>query len=233
MHEPSPLRSLPANRRDRWMLLDSLIACWHNSLDEPAGYTLDELRAAEASMGSAIPSALAEWYRSSGKRRSVWSRQDEFLAPEKLYMENDALIFYVENQSVVKWGIPTDKLAVEDPPVVVESVDHADEWIMQTDNLSKFAIYMFAYTLAFADNNAWIYGYAKPPLIQSISNRFPLFDFPKTWWTQTRLFGYDDLIIAIDGGDFVHACALSDTSLASFTNLASAETFDVYASSDG
>ena len=158
--------------------------------------------------------------------------QDEFLPPDRLHVQNDALIFYVENQAVVQWGIPMDQLAFDDPSVVVESVDGADHWIPQTDNLSKFAIYMFAYTLAFADVDSWVYGYAKPPLVDAIVSRFPMLDFPTTWWTQTRLFGYDDIIVAIDGTDHVHACAMSKAALAAFNALTTQGTFDMYASSD-
>ena len=232
MHEPSPLQSLPAMRRDRWTLLDSLIDRWCTSSAEPPGFTLDDVRTAERSLGFSIPSALTEWYCSSGKRRSVWSRQDEFLPPDRLHVQNDALIFYVENQAVVQWGIPMDQLALDDPSVVVESVDDADQWIPQTDKLSKFAIYMFAYTLAFADGDYWVYGYAKPPLVDTIVSRFPMLDFPTTWWTQTRLFGYDDIIVAIDGTDHVHACAVSKAALAAFNALTTQDTLDMYASSD-
>jgi len=98
--------------------------------------------------------------------------------------------------------------------------------------LSKFAIYMFAYTLAFADGDSWVYGYARAPLLESIVSRFPSLDFPDTWWTQTRLFGYDDLVLAIDGGDYVHACATSNSALKAFTEIVQSETFDLYASSD-
>ena len=68
------------------------------------------MQTAERTLGFAIPEALAEWYLASGKRRSVWSRQDDFLPPDQLRMHNDALIFYVENQGVVQWGIPADEL---------------------------------------------------------------------------------------------------------------------------
>jgi hypothetical protein len=233
MHEPSPLQSLPATRHDRWTLLDSLISRWHRPCDESTGFTLDDIRDAERSLGVAVPTALAEWYCASGLRRSVWSRQDEFRPPDRLYFHNDALIFYVENQGVVKWGIPTSDRAPDDPPVVVESVDDADIWIPQTENVSKFAIYMFAYTLAFADGDSWVYGFARSPLVETIMSQFPVLDFPSTWWTQTRLFGFEDLVVAIDGTDHVHACALSSAALAAFNTLTADDTFEVYASSDG
>jgi hypothetical protein len=233
MHEPSPLQSLPTMRRDRWTLLGSLLDRWCTRSTEPLGFTLDDVRNAERLLGFPIPTALAEWYCSSGKRRSVWSRQDDFLTPERLHVHNDALIFYVENQGVVQWGIPTEQLASDDPFVAVESVDDSDQWIPQTDNVSKFPIYMFAYTLAFADGDSWTYGYAKPPLVQTIVSRLPLLDFPTTWWTQTRLFGYDDLVVAIDGTDHVHACATSNAALAAFNALTTQDSFDMYASSDG
>lgn len=233
MNDPSPLLSLPTTRQNRWTLLDSLIHCWHPPQVGPVGYAREDVQNAERTLDLTIPEALAEWYLASGKRRSVWSRQDEFLPPEQLRMHNDALVFYVENQGVVQWGIPADELNLDDPSVVVESVDDASQWIPQTDNVSKFAIYMFGYTLAFADGDSWVYGYAKPPLIQTIVSRLPMLDFPTTWWTQTRLLGYDDLVVAIDGTDHVHACATSKAALAAFNTLTSHDTFDVYASADG
>ena len=233
MNEPSPLLSLPTTRHDRWALLDSLIDRWHLPHVGPAGYTREDVQTAERKLGFAIPEALAEWYFAYGKLRRVWSRQDEFLPPEQLRIHNDALIFYVENQGVVQWGIPSDDLKSDDPSVVVESVDDASQWIPQTDSVSKFAIYMFGYTLAFADGDSWTYGYAKPPLVETIVSRLPMLDFPTTWWTQTRLLGYDDLVVAIDGTNHVHACATSKASLEAFNALATQDTFDIYASSDG
>jgi len=138
----------------------------------------------------------------------------------------------VENQGVVIWGVPTVDLAKADPPVVVESLYNSDVWIPQTDNLSKFALYMFAYTLGFTGGNSWSYGFAKPPLVAKIVSRFPQLDFPTTWWTETRLFGYDDLVIAIDGTDHVHACATSQTALVAFNELTANDTFEMYASSE-
>lgn len=233
MNKSSPLLSLPTTRHDRWTLLDSLIERWHPPHAGPAGYTLEDVQTAERTLGFAIPAALAEWYFASGKRHPVWSRQDEFLPPEQLRMHNDALIFYVENQGVVQWGIPVDELESDDPSVVVESVDDASQWSPQTDNVSKFAIYMFGYTLTFADGDSWMYGYAKPPLVETIVSRLPMLEFPTTWWTQTRLLGYDDLVVAIDGTDHVHACATSKAALEAFIALATRDTFDIYASSDG
>ena len=106
-------------------------------------------------------------------------------------------------------------------------MDSADQQLVKVRDL-----YMFAYTLAFAEGDSWVYGYAKPTLTQLIPNRFPAFEFPDTWWTETRLFGYDDLVVAIDGTDHVHACATSNHSLAAFTELATPEKFDMHASSD-
>ena len=104
----------------------------------------------------------------------------------------------------------------------------------QTDNgFLKLAIYMFGYTLAFADGDSWMYGYAKPPLVEAIVSRLPTLEFPTSWWTQTRLLGYDDLIVAIDGTDHVHACATCKIALSAFSALTTRDTFDIYASSDG
>ena len=232
MNAPSPLLSLPATRRDRWVLLGSLIDHWHSPQAGRAGFTSSEVQTASRLLGLPIPSALAEWYCRFGKCRAVWSRQDEFLAPDRLRLHNDALVFYVENQGVVQWGIPADQLKSGDPPVVVQSVDDSSQWIAQTDKISEFAIYMFGYTLQFADCDNWLHGYARPPLVETVLSQLPMLEFPRTWWTEARLFGYDDLIVSIDGSDHIHACATSNAALQAFSRLTTKDTFEVYASSD-
>ncbi|KAI9133352.1 hypothetical protein [Acaryochloris sp. CCMEE 5410] len=179
MHETSPLQSLPSDYDARWTLLDTLIQRWypHQQKDLP-GYSLDELKSAQNIRGFPIPDALSYWYLANGKRYDVWCHQDHFLPPDQLYIHNNALIFYVENQGVVKWGIPEAELNVNDPSVVVESVDDSNIWVPQTNHVSRFAIYMLTYTLAFADGDAWIDGFAESPLLALIANTFPMLDFP-------------------------------------------------------
>lgn len=233
MHEPSPLQSFPFGFDARWALLDTLIQRWYTQRTDKPGYSHDELQIAQNVRGFPIPDALSCWYLAHGKRHDVWCNQDKFLPPDKLFMHNNALIFYIENQGVVEWGIPENELNVNDPSVVVEFVDESNTWIPQTNHVSLFAIHMFTYTLAFADSDTWLYGYAEPPLLASITNIFPMLEFPDKWWTETRIFGYEDLVIAIDGCDFVHACATSTNALKTFTQLTTPDNFDRYASSDG
>lgn len=168
----------------------------------------------------------------NGKARSVWSCQDEFLPPNRMHLQNEALIFYMENQAIVKWGIPIDLISADDPPVVVSSVEKADIWVPQTDNLSKFAIYMFAFSLQFSFRKSWVCGPAEPEMVQLITSRFPKLEFPDHWWTGDLLYGYDDLIVSISDGRYVHAVALSDDALSTFLKLATDETFEAVASSD-
>ena len=44
------------------------------------------------------------------------------LPPGEVSVEGGVLVFYVENQSVVRWGIRLSELGVDDPPVVVPVV---------------------------------------------------------------------------------------------------------------
>lgn len=230
MHEPSPLLQLPDGRFARWQLLSDLIAQWYRPLTVRSGYSRAEIETAQEKTGICLPVALTEWYALAGKRGAVWSQQDRFLPPECVFHEHDNLIFYVENQGVVSWGIPIDAAAEEDPPVVVHSVGREDEWLPQTDHVSKFALYMFSYNLMFANRNWWVYGHAQESLLGTIASTFPRLEFPDNWWTQSRLFGHWDLVIAADGADFVHVSALSCESLRTFTDLTTNENFDVQAS---
>src|SRR5690349_20206525 len=115
--------SLPVDRSERWHLLRSFANLWYEPLSERDGYDASDLDEAERQLGIRLPAAFREWYALAGRRPDIWSRQDHFLFPSELRVRDDTLVFYVENQAVVEWGIALSSLEEADPPVVVLGYD--------------------------------------------------------------------------------------------------------------
>lgn len=70
-------------------------------------------------VGIRLPHTLRQFYLAWGRRRDMTQTSYYLLNPEDLLIRANTLIFWVENQSVVYWGIPREALAEPDPPVVV------------------------------------------------------------------------------------------------------------------
>src|SRR4051812_42311075 len=128
MHAPSPMHVIPEGRAGRWDRLREFAGQWYRPLLPSDGDPASTLDDAEARLGVALPPALREWYGLAGRRDDIWSRQDAFLRPDELRVEDDRLIVYVENQAVVRWGIRIADGPFEDPPVSVSSVDEPGVW---------------------------------------------------------------------------------------------------------
>ena len=136
-----------AERKDRWSLLTDFVAEWYSPLQEDDGYSVKELDAAEQRLGLNLPLALREWYRLMGRRKDIVAMQNSLAAPEELEImeENGVLVFYCENQQVVKWGIQESALALADPPVWLDDSGlHTtrQEPVQENNTLSEFALQM-------------------------------------------------------------------------------------------
>ncbi len=83
------------------------------------GYDEATLQAAEARLGVHLPATLRNFYLAWGRREDLTQTSYYLLHPEDLLIRANTLIIWVENQSVLYWGIPRAALAEPDPPVVV------------------------------------------------------------------------------------------------------------------
>ncbi|WP_404868627.1 SMI1/KNR4 family protein [Kitasatospora griseola] len=115
------VRDLPAALADRaaaWRLIADIAAFWGTPLLPDGGCTDAELDAAEARLGLELPAALREAYRLIGNRPDLTGNQDTLLPPDRFYVDQDCLVYRVENQSCAYWGIPLAALDRADPPTV-------------------------------------------------------------------------------------------------------------------
>lgn len=229
---------VPERRTGRWELLQSLIAVWYPPVESDAGYSEDEVQAAEARLGMRLPAALREWYLAFGKRREVWSRQDMFLSLGDLDIDEGQLVFYAENQGVTRWGIPVSELTVEDPPVMVDT-DHAGgEWLQQSASVSGFALEMLVSALKFSYANCcWANGENNLEALQLIEAYYPRIPFPDWHWPAhpTRFYGDDQVIIETNGhpdGGWLWVAARTEPAFRQFEQCIQPAELEWSASSD-
>jgi hypothetical protein len=83
------------------------------------GWDEATIQAVEARLGLRLPNPLRRFYLAYGRRRDLTQANHPMLDPDELVVRADTLIFCVENQAVVYWGIQCEALEADDPPVVV------------------------------------------------------------------------------------------------------------------
>jgi hypothetical protein len=111
------LASALADRTAAWRFITDYAAAWQEPIRGGDGYEDEDLDAAEAQLGVRLPAALWEAYRLFGRRRDLTNIQDQLLTPESIRVREDGLVFRVENQSVMYWGLRLIDLGQPDPPV--------------------------------------------------------------------------------------------------------------------
>lgn len=103
-----------------------------------ANISAEEIGGAEARLGHKVPVILRQYYRIVGRDHLISAVYNRLLNPENLRIAGDVLVFAEENQCVVRWGIPVDRLSGPDPPVVQGQSDEATHWYPESEPLSGF-----------------------------------------------------------------------------------------------
>lgn len=85
------------------------------------GYNEADVQEAEARLGVRLPTKLRNFYLAWGKRKDMAEMVDPLLPLDYLEIRGDALLFWVENQPGIYWGISCEAFEEGDPPVVSDS----------------------------------------------------------------------------------------------------------------
>jgi hypothetical protein len=121
--------------------------------DAKLGLTNERIAEAEARLNLTLPQALKDLYTVVGASRDVMQADYQMLAPEKLRVDGDHLIFCEENQGLEDFGIPLARLArlAESPnPSVDLRRLHETRWFCEAGKLSAFLLGMMAWQVALA-----------------------------------------------------------------------------------
>ena len=98
-----------------------------------------------------LPYALREYYRLLGNLTSINKAHNVLLHFNDIYIEDNKLIFTIENQGVCYWGIDIKDLAIEDPPiyeVITVSNRNYLEGRIHSSKCSDFLVAMFYWQAA-------------------------------------------------------------------------------------
>jgi hypothetical protein len=103
-----------------WRFVRLFAARYATPIVDGDGFGEEELLAAEARLGFALPASLREAYALIGKRNDLTRSQDRLLTPDQVCVDDtgQVLVFRWECQHVAEWGIPLSAVAEPDPPVV-------------------------------------------------------------------------------------------------------------------
>jgi pimeloyl-ACP methyl ester carboxylesterase len=109
-----------------------------------------ELLAAEKQLGLRLPAALREYYRVAGRADDFNRAHDRLLRPADCTIESRKLVFMVENQAVILYGIPAGPQPIgDDPPVFMGYNDEPIRWYKVNGRCSAFLLVMLHVQAAF------------------------------------------------------------------------------------
>lgn len=212
------LRNVPQSRGERWNTLKIFFNGWFGPLGPADGYDEQSILAAANRLKLAFPPSLREWYALAGRRADVWSHQDHFLSPEELRIEDERLVIYVENQSVVSWAIPLEDMTHDDPPVFVSDPQDSEDWIEESPAVSMFALSQMLLNVKFAESTLYsANGEATRGSMIAIRRNYERLGLPDLNWPPgpTRIYGGQDLVIETNGESWIW---VSGRSFATFSD---------------
>jgi hypothetical protein len=100
--------------------------------------------ASESRLGVQLPAALRDYYLGIGGLRKLNAAHNRLLAPEGWFLNDGELVFMVENQGVLYWGVSATEPPDDDPPVSqgVNHLPQSIEWHPEHERCSEFLLMM-------------------------------------------------------------------------------------------
>jgi hypothetical protein len=159
-----------------------------------------------------VPQVLRDYYTSLGAHKGLNQTQDALVIPDtdepafyrlSNYLRDGYLVFYVENQAGVIWGVKADDVDQSDPPVYQSYDTGEDDWGQITGSVSHFiraqAHMQSAFNLPYSSEEFWE---ITADQLAVIADRFPSRGADSDLWTGMRFFGdWGSLIMVMREGD--------------------------------
>lgn len=164
------------------------------------GFSDIEIEMLEANLDARLPQSLRNYYLTLGKNEKVNFSHNRLLKPDdELNFSDDLyLVFYEENQAVVYWGIKSDDMLSDNPPVYGNYNPMSDEqtWEKDSDTVEDFLIVMSIYngTLGGLTFNAHSLNTVAPEVVTYIEQNWT--ELHNITHTPQRIFtnNFDDVI---------------------------------------
>ena len=111
----------------------------------PSGCGIKErdLETAEKHFGVRLPLALRDFYLGVGRLHRLNDAHNHLLVPKDWFLDGGKLVFLVENQAVVYWGVEAVQTPDDDPPVFQGvNLPEGVPWFPEHDRCSEFLLVM-------------------------------------------------------------------------------------------
>jgi hypothetical protein len=114
------------------------------SLPPAAGMNERSLARAERHFAVSLPEALRGFYLTLGNLHELNDAYNRLLAPKDWFIDDNKVVFMVENQAVVYWGVEATRSPDDDPAVFqgVNLLPASIEWHPECDHCSEFLLVM-------------------------------------------------------------------------------------------
>lgn len=215
------LSSPPSDGRDRLRWLAEFLARWRRPLRESDIVSQESIHAAEHRLGFALPAALRDLHLQLGAAHDlVRGGLNRLVTLDDLAVEGSHLVIWLENQAVVRWGIPVVEIVRDDPRVDIDLGGHPDypagpAWVPADPTLSEMATRMLVWesTLSapFSANGA-----SAPEAaawIRATMHELPF--APWKWPTlDSRMFADRDVLVSLDSDEWVWVGTMTRDALA-------------------
>ena len=153
----------------------------------------------------AVPDVLRDYYTTLGAHKALNQTQDALVVPDTFlkspnrlskFLRDDYLVFYVENQNAVTWGVKADDVTQPDPPVY-QSTD-GDDWFVVTDSISQFLMFQAhmqaTFSREYLNEMAWDVSNEQ---LAEIARLFPSKNADSDMYLGVRFFGEPGTIIML------------------------------------
>lgn len=111
----------------------------------PSGCGMEErnLAIAEKHFSVRLPFALRDFYLGVGRLHQLNDAHNHLLAPKDWFLDGGKLVFLVENQAVVYWGVEAVEAPDDDPPIFQGvNLREGVPWFPEHDRCSEFLLVM-------------------------------------------------------------------------------------------
>lgn len=155
--------------------------------------------------------------------------------PKQLRVERDTLLFCVENQSVVVWGIRLDDLSLADPPVVVSDPDGGKGWFVESRTFSEFALQFVLMNVKWSERIRSSNGSCTKTAFIAVDQAYKRLPVGEMQWPAwpTRFYGNAEIVFETNGDTWIWASARSRQALDQLDSLVRASGMDTWELYDG
>lgn len=155
------------------------------------GYRESTLIELEHRLKATLPRRLKDYYLAFGKDEDINYSHNKLLKPhtEIGFSHDGYLIFYEENQAVVRWGIKEVDLKLDDPPVWGDyGSDELSDWHLEAKTTEDFFLLMAIYNgtlggLAYNANSCQI---VEPKIVKEIKRHWT--EISELSWSKQKIF---------------------------------------------